>query len=34
MLNLNAKQISDLQISRLDNATLLSAVVLPWTSFL
>ena len=26
MLNLNAKQISDLQISRLDNATLLSAV--------
>ena len=26
MINLNAKQISDLQISRLDNATLLSAV--------
>ena len=26
MINLNAKQIPDLQISRLDNATLLSAV--------
>lgn len=26
MINLNAKKISDLQISRLDNATLLSAV--------
>lgn len=28
MINLNAKQIGDLQISRLDNATLLSAVTL------